>query len=145
MDEQDWLKGQGAQPPEPGTGYVGSVVNEFDRVLSSRTDLNTPGSVLTRPTTVQDIIPIVGQHTTFTLQAYKGGDECLLFLQWHNSEGAQRVVLPTKATIRLRNLLNRLFDPSTPASRRRKAASAKREKTRKEKAQRKADWADRNK
>lgn len=115
----------------------------FDRTLGLYHGL--PGSKTTRPTTILETIPIGNQTMTAVVQTMKTEDAgVLIFLQVVRGEDTVQLVLPDKVAQAIYRQRERLFDRSTPESRRRKADARERKRKREEKARRQLEWRRRN-
>ena len=109
---------------------------KFDKVMGSLTGL--PDMKLTRPATVLDTTPIVGDTRAYIVQTYKTPDQGFLaFLQIVDGEGRARIILPHKVVEAIVRQRGKLTDRSTPESRARAAAKRARAKAKKEREARK--------
>lgn len=87
--------------------------SKFDRVLTGISGL--PGFRQSRPTTVRDAIPIVGELTSYIIQSVKTEDGgVLIFLEVVDAEGRARFILPNKVCSAIYRQRDSLFDRSTP-------------------------------
>ena len=132
-----------AVPPPPNPeqyDYAGAKVDQFDRVFTAVEGL--PDSQMTKHSTYVETIPIVGEVTSFIVQTYRSTEEgVMIFLQIGKDNKQHKFVLPDKVAQAIYRQRDKLYDTSTPASRKRKARSREVKKNREEKTQRKADWA----
>ena len=74
----------------------------------------------TKPTTVRQALPIVGNVTDYTIETLRHDDESVLFLVATDSDGATRLVIPDKVIKTIVRQHKQVYDRSTPNSRRRK-------------------------
>lgn len=117
---------------------------KFDRVMGSLTGL--PDVKQTRPSTVLDTTPIVGDTRAYIVQTFRTPDQGFLtFLQIVDGEGRARIILPHKVVEGIVRQRTKLTDRSTAESRARKARTREVARKRKEKEARKAAWAARHK
>ena len=113
---------------------------KFDRVMGSLTGL--PDVKQTRPSTVLDTTPIVGDTRAYIVQTFRTPDQGFLaFLQIVDGEGRARIILPHKVVEAIGRQRAKLTDRSTPDSRARKARTREVAKRRRERAERKARYA----
>lgn len=92
--------------------------DKFDRIRGALDGL--PGTRKTRPSTVVESMPIVGNTTTYVVETLRMEDARLIcFLQIVDSDGRARLVLPDKVVSAIASQRERLFDRSTPESRKR--------------------------
>ena len=113
---------------------------KFDRVMGALTGL--PDVRQTRPSTVVDTTPIVGDTTAYIVQTFRTPDQGFLsFLQVVDGEGRARFILPHRIVEAIVRQRMRLTDRSTPESRARAKAKRDRERKRKEREARKAKYA----
>lgn len=109
----------------------------FDRLHGTYSDL--PDVRWTRPSTVQDSLPFIGNVQTHVVQTLRNeAGEFAIFLQIVDAEGRARLVLPNRVCQAIYRQWQSLKDRSTPESRKRKAAARKRARERVDKAARKA-------
>lgn len=109
----------------------------FDRLHGTYTDL--PNIRWTKPSTVQEALPFVGNvstHVVQTLRTEDGG--FMVFIQIVDADGRARLVLPSKVCQSIYRQHQSLVDRSTPESRKRKAAQRQRARVRAQKEARKA-------
>ncbi len=95
------------------------TTDKFDRIYGALEGL--PGHRMTRPSTVMDSLPIVGNVTTYVVQSVRHEEGVLTFLQIVDDDGRARLILPDKVSAAIAGQRERLFDRSTPDSRARKA------------------------
>ncbi len=76
-----------------------------------------------KPSTVREALPIVGNVTTYTIETMRHDEKAVLFLEATDSTGATRLVIPHKVVQTIVRQFERMYDRSTPESRRRKARS----------------------
>ena len=68
----------------------------FDRIIGTIDGL--PGIRKSRPSTVVDVMPILGDAQTFVVQTYQDSDGFTAFIQAISGDGSFRIVLPPKVT-----------------------------------------------
>ena len=113
---------------------------KFDRIHSSLNGL--PDTKMTRPSTLLDQLPIIGDTTTYVVQTHRAKDEGFtIFLQVVDAEGRERFVIPPKVAAAIYRQRQSLTDRSTPESRKRKADARARAKKKAEKVARRARYA----
>jgi hypothetical protein len=113
--------------------------SRFDRMMGTLHDI--PGVRETRPATIMQVVPLLNEVTTATVQTFKSEDDgYLIFVQVVDEAGHTRIVLPDKVARAIYRQRESLNDRSTPESRRRAKAKRDRERARAEKARRSAEW-----
>ena len=90
--------------------------DRFDVIYGQITGLGRA----TKPSTVRQALPIVGSVTDYTIETLRHDDQTVLFLVATDSEGATRLVIPDRVIRAIVRQHQRLYDRSTPASRKRK-------------------------
>lgn len=83
------------------------TIDAFDRVLGSLHGL--PNTLISRPSTVTEVLPIVGLAQTYVVQTHRSDKgRNTVFLQMVDAQGRARIVIPPKvadAIYRQRELL----------------------------------------
>jgi hypothetical protein len=119
------------------------LAGTFDRVLGTLDGL--PDVTSTKPSTVQTVLPFIGNVTTYVVRTFRSREAGFTgFIELVDVEGRARIVLPDKVMQALYRQRQSLTDRSTPESRARKAASKAKAKAKAERAKRKAAWAAKN-
>lgn len=109
----------------------------YDRTLEMF--LHEPETKVVRPTTIQTVMPFVGDVRSFVVRTGRSKEYGFaVFIEITGPDGLVRVVLPDKAAQAIYRQREALVDRSTPASRARKAATAERAKAKAKKAARRA-------
>lgn len=109
----------------------------YDRMLEMF--LHLPDTKVVKPTTHMVVMPIVGDVRTFVVRTGRSKEYGFaIFLEIAGPDGLVRIALPDKAAQAIYRQREALVDRSTPASRAKKAATAKRNRERAAKAARRA-------
>ena len=115
----------------------------FDRLRAVVKDL--PEHKMTRPSTKVVVLPFLQHTVTYIVETDRGLETGFtVFLQIVDAQGRHRFVLPNEIAQVIYRQRQSLTDRSTPESRKRAAAKRQREKQRKAREARKADYAARN-
>ncbi len=111
--------------------------SSYDRTLEMVDGM--PNAKLTRPSTTQSIMPIVGDVRTFVVRTSRSSDYgFIVFVEMTGPEGHIRIALPDRVAQSIYRQREALVDRSTPASRARDAARRERTKAKAAKDARKA-------
>lgn len=109
----------------------------YDRMLDMFT--SAPESKVTKPSTYMTIMPFVGDVRTFVVRTGRSKEYGFaIFVEIAGPDGLVRIALPDKAAQAIYRQRENLTDRSTPASRARKTATAKRKREREAKAAKRA-------